>query len=105
MQTRSGHDIDIKIEQPVIHEAHSKPEAVQRNKRLFGNLMGHLGRAKRKLEEDSLNIKKQAILQSAVAQRNAEESKRLLQRQMEITHAEKEKVRFYNIRSISHTSS
>lgn len=56
-----------------------KPEAKERNKRLFGALMGHLGTAKRKLEEDSSTIDKQSSRQSAVSQKNVLENKRLQQ--------------------------
>ena len=56
-----------------------KPEAKERNKRLFGALMGHLGTAKRKLEEDSSTIDKQSSRQSAVSQKNVLENRRLQQ--------------------------
>jgi hypothetical protein len=83
----------LESETPVVNEANSKPEMVQRNKRLFGALMGHLGKAKRKLEEDSSTIEKQVSLQMAVTQKNSEESKRLFQLHKELTNAEKEKVK------------
>jgi pinin/SDK/memA/ protein conserved region len=71
---------------------HNRPEFVQRNKRLFGALMGHLGTAKRKLEEDSSTIDKQTSRQNAVAHKNSVENRRLQQLQREATDAEKSKV-------------
>ena len=71
---------------------HDKPEVKQRNKRLFGALMGHLGTAKRKLEEDSSTIDKQTSRQNAVAHKNGMENKRLQQLQREATDSEKLKV-------------
>lgn len=71
---------------------HNRPEFVQRNKRLFGALMGHLGTAKRKLEEDSSTIDKQTSRQNAVAHKNSVENRRLQQLQREAADAEKSKV-------------
>ena len=76
------------------HEVYKKPEAIQRNKRIFGALMGHLGIAKRKLEEDSLNIDKQTSLQIAVSNKNGLENRRLQQLQREASDAQKAKVEF-----------
>lgn len=72
--------------------AHDKPEVMQRNKRLFGALMGHLGTAKRKLEEDSSTIDKQTSRQNAVAHKNGMENKRLQQLDREAADAGKSKV-------------
>lgn len=73
-------------------EVYKKPEAIQRNKRIFGALMGHLGIAKRKLEEDSLNIDKQTSLQMTVLNKNGMENRRLQQLQREASDAQKAKV-------------
>jgi pinin/SDK/memA/ protein conserved region len=77
------------------NEVYKKPEAIQRNKRIFGALMGHLGIAKRKLEEDSLNIDKQTSLQMTVLNKNGMENRRLQQLQREATDAQKAKVRMF----------
>lgn len=73
-------------------DTYKKPEAIQRNKRLFGALMGHLGVAKRKLEEDSTNIEKQSAFQMAVLQKNDLENRRLQQLQREASNSYKAKV-------------
>jgi pinin/SDK/memA/ protein conserved region len=78
---------------PVIQDVYKRPEAVQRNKRLFGSLMGHLSLAKKKLEEDSSQIEKQVALQSAVVQRVSEENRRLEELHNEAFGAQKAKVR------------
>jgi hypothetical protein len=75
------------------NEVYKKPEAIQRNKRIFGALMGHLGIAKRKLEEDSSHIDKQTSLQMTVLNKNGMENRRLQQLQREATDAQKAKVR------------
>jgi hypothetical protein len=74
---------------------HKKPEAVQRNKRLFGALMGHLGVAKRKLEEDSSNVEKKSALHMAVTQKNGMENMRLQQLHREASDAQRAKVHIY----------
>ena len=73
-----------------------KPEAVQRSKRLFGALMGHLGVAKRKLEEDHSNIERISAVQMAVSRKNGMENRRLLQLQREASDSHKAKVCTYS---------
>lgn len=82
-------DSDVK---DIKNDAFKEPEAIQRNKRLFGALMGHLGVAKRKLEVDSLNIEKQSALQVAVLQKNDLENRRLQLLQKEASTSYKAKV-------------
>ena len=76
------------------NNVYKKPEAIQRNKRIFGALMGHLGVAKRKLEEDSSTIEKRSARQTAVVQKNGMESRRLEQLHKEASHSYKAKVHF-----------
>lgn len=63
-----------------IQNAHAVPEVVNRNKRLFSSLIGHLGSAKKRLEEDHDNIQRQTTMMRAVAEKSTEEFKRLRQR-------------------------
>ena len=80
--------------------AHDKPEMMQRNRRLFGALMGHLGTAKRKLEEDSSTIDKQTSRQNAVAHKNGMENKRLQQLDRKAADAGKSKVAHCDLRRV-----
>ena len=82
-------DSDVK---DIKNDAFKEPEAIQRNKRLFGALMGHLGVAKRKLEVDSTIIEKQSALQMAVLKKNDLENRRLQLLQKEASTSYKAKV-------------
>ena len=55
--------LNIAVEKPIVDEVHLKPDSIQRNKRMFAGLMGHLDLAKRRLANDpgSLDQRKQAI--------------------------------------------
>ena len=67
------------------------PDALSRNKRLFGNLMGHLGTAKKNIEKDTkLEIQNAAI--SSVAVKHNNESHRLREHHDKLRKMEKEKV-------------
>lgn len=70
-------EVNIVTSKPEIKEVFTNPDVMNRNKRLFGSLMGHLGSAQSKLERDSEAIKKQTEKTYEVAKKNAEESKRL----------------------------
>lgn len=94
----ASHDLSDNVvpeDRNLENEVYKKPEAIQRNKRIFGALMGHLGIAKRKLEEDSLNIDKQTSLQMTVINKNGMENRRLQQLQREATDAQKAKVTLF----------
>jgi hypothetical protein len=83
------------VDIPVVHttdEAIAKPEIFKRNKRMFGALMGHLDLAKRKLDQDSDRIHKQAKMNSIVAEKNLMEAKRLAIIQKINSRTEKDKV-------------
>eukprot|EP01031_Cornospumella_fuschlensis_P044537 gene44537-54470_t len=61
-----------------VKEVYKKPEEVSRNRRLLGSLMGHLGSAKQKVEQDSQLLQLQSTkAQSALSkrERDAEEAK------------------------------
>lgn len=45
-------------EAQLIRQIIDDPQTLSRNRRMLGNLMGHLNSAKRKLEEESVNIEK-----------------------------------------------
>lgn len=64
-------------EEPKAAKEVVKTEVAQRNKRMFGSLLGHLGLAKRKLEKDSELIGKQTAVTSAVSQKNQDELQRV----------------------------
>lgn len=53
-----------------------QPENRNRNKRMFGSLIGHLGLARKNLEKDVI-INKQNTVATSVLHKNSEESKRL----------------------------
>jgi len=68
---------DIQTSKPEVQVAYSAPEVVNRNKRLFSTLIGHLGSAKKKLEADHENIQRQSSLMKSIAEKNTEEFKKL----------------------------
>jgi hypothetical protein len=61
----------------VVREIYKSEDSVKRNKRMFGSLMGHLGRAKKKLDEDSEVIETQKRAKTIAVQKNLEESSRI----------------------------
>lgn len=76
-KSKTTDEINIVTSKPEIKEVFTNPDVINRNKRLFGSLMGHLGSAQSKLERDSEAIKRQTERIHEVAKKNAEESKRL----------------------------
>ena len=89
-----SNDVDLHV----VHttdDAVAKPEIFKRNKRMFGALMGHLDLAKRKLDQDSDRIHKQAKMNSIVAEKNLMEAKRLAIKQKINSRIEKDKVSFF----------
>jgi len=68
---------DIQTSKPEVQVAYTAPEVVNRNKRLFSTLIGHLGSAKKKLEADHENIQRQSSLMRSIAEKNTEEFKKL----------------------------
>lgn len=65
---------------PEVQEAYSAPEVVKRSKRLFSSLIGHLGSAKKKLDEDQDTIQRQTTLVRSITKKSADEFKKLRER-------------------------
>ena len=61
---------------PALQEVHKIPDVAQRNKRLFGNLISHLGKAKSNFETDTI-VEQQNKLKDEVTKKNTEESLRI----------------------------
>lgn len=70
-----------------------KPDVLplQRNKRLFGALMGHLDSAKRLLEKDSLKIEQQVQTKSVAAEKHQQQSLKLAELHTKIKETEQNK--------------
>ena len=62
------------------------------NRRMFGALMGHLGKAQKNLTDDASVIKKQISRRLEASQKNSEESKRVAKLQRTLSVEQKEKV-------------
>lgn len=71
---------DIHTSKPEVQDAYSAPDVVKRSKRLFSSLIGHLGSAKKKLDEDQEIIQRQNTLVRSIAQKSTEEFKKLRER-------------------------
>lgn len=89
---KNSNEIDTEGSKQTVAELQNAPSVVNRNRRMLGALMGHLGMAKKRLEQDSSKIELQANLKIAATQKNIVESQRLLEIQKDIDRAEKEKV-------------
>jgi len=61
---------------PALQEVHKIPDVAQRNKRLLGNLISHLGKAKSNFETDTI-VEQQNKLKDEVTKKNTEESLRI----------------------------
>lgn len=68
-------------------------DPLQRNKRLFGALMGHLDSAKKLLERDSVKIEQQVQTKSIAVERNQQQSLKLAELFSKIKETELKKVR------------
>jgi hypothetical protein len=75
-------------------EAYMKPVTVQRNKRMFGALMGHLNSAQKTLQLDSELIEKQDHRKVLATQKNSIESQRVAKLHKVVTREQKDKVLF-----------
>lgn len=58
-------------------QVHAQPETLNRNKRMFGSLMGHLGLARQKLEQDTPLLEKQSQKLHTVVQKHQQEMARV----------------------------
>jgi len=85
---------NIKTENQVSQTKKKSQEDVphQRNKRLFGALMGHLDSAKRLLEKDSLKIEKQVQTKSVAAEKHQQHSLKVAELYAKIKETEQKKV-------------
>jgi hypothetical protein len=77
------------VERPAEAPGHASADVKQRDRRLFGALLGHLKRAKSGLESDAV-ITKQETRQAAAAERNREESLHLRESAVAEVRAKKE---------------
>jgi hypothetical protein len=87
-------DTEMENEKPAIRPVYQRPDSVQRNKRMFGNLMGHLGRARQILEKDSQVIEKQEHQKNVATLKNQAESQRLYKLHLSVTREEKDRVSY-----------
>jgi hypothetical protein len=69
------HELTTEVLKPEIQKVFNQPEVLNRNKRIFGSLMGHLGRAKLKLEQDTALLAMQNDKSNAIAERLAQETR------------------------------
>lgn len=69
-----------------------KPDTMQRNKRLFGALMGHLDSAKRILERDATKIDKQVQTKTVAAEKHQQQSRVVAELFNKIKETEQKKV-------------
>ena len=75
-----------------LQEAYMKPMTIQRNKRMFSALMGHLSSAQKNLERDSSQIEKQDTRKTLASQKNTLESQRVAELHKVVTREQKDKV-------------
>lgn len=74
------HPLIQNTSKPEVQEAYAAPEVVKRSKRLFSSLIGHLGSAKKKLDEDQETIQRQTTLVRSITKKSADEFKKLRER-------------------------
>lgn len=77
---------------PLIRKQNLNPDAVRRNRRMFGALMGHLGKAQQSLKTDSELLERQNAMKSTAMHRHVEESKRIIKQQKKLSLHEKNMV-------------
>lgn len=85
-------EIPFRTEKPQIQYP-STPDLVERNRRMFAGMMGHLVRAKDRLEQDSSSIEKQALIKSEAVQKREEDARKLAEQRRKVRLVEKKKVR------------
>jgi hypothetical protein len=71
--TDNNNSSSMEKKQQLIETTLKKPEILNRNKRMFGSLMGHLGIAKSNLEKENEKIIKQKELLDNMKKKNEEE--------------------------------
>lgn len=82
---------------PELLEVHNRPDIMNRNKRMFGSLVGHLGLAKKKLEDDSELIKKQQDMAASIAEKKTAEFMKYSEEKKITDEVESKKVFYSNI--------
>eukprot|EP01038_Epipyxis_sp_PR26KG_P007659 gene7659-10422_t len=79
LTNRQQQDVDIVTSKPEMKTVYLSEETLNRNKKMFSTaILGHLGRAQKKLEQDSDLIQKQTSRIAAVSQKNSDNMKKLL---------------------------
>ena len=81
----------LETARPIINEADTNPIQIERNKRVFAGLIGHLGLAKKKLEQDSSIIDKQQGIATIVSQKHQIEGKKIADMKKKILENERTK--------------
>lgn len=89
-------EFDIPIEKPQIPEVEKQPDTMNRNRRLFAGLMGHLDLARKRLAADSTSIDKRNQALEAAKQRNEIKSKEIAEQLQKKIFHEKQKVRYHS---------
>jgi len=69
-----------------------RSDYVERNRRMFAGIMGHLGRAKERLALDSSSIEKQAHIKSEALLKRQEDARRNAELKKKLLESEKQKV-------------
>lgn len=81
-----NNEAEVHSAKPATRAVEKQPDAMRRNRRMFGALMGHLDTARRNLERDS-TIKVQESVETNVVEKNREQIR-------VATREEKEKVHY-----------
>jgi hypothetical protein len=64
-----------KVEKPVVNDILKNDDVLQRNKRMFAGIMGHLGRAKDRIIMDSSTLEKQSTIKAAISHKQVEDAR------------------------------
>ena len=81
-------DFDTSTPKPEEAAAYKAPAVKKRNKRMFSNLMGHLGKAKDRIAKDRSFFKKQGQVQLSASKKHKEKSYRLRNKQITVARDE-----------------
>lgn len=77
-----------KIEKPIVSEILKTDDILQRNKRMFAGIMGHLGRAKDRILMDTSTIEKQNTIKAAISQKQVDDARKAAERRRMIRDRE-----------------
>lgn len=78
---------------PEIQQVYQQAEILNRNRRLFGSLMGHLGQARQKLEQDTEKIERQSQRVQEIKEKSERGAKLLEEEQRRKAHQEQVEVK------------